>query len=59
MYTFKCTGKSLSICMNARDDIDELKGAFFKRPYVLHSIKFQNVRLCMSMFVGAVHKSFQ
>ena len=35
------TGKSSSICMTARDDNDE--GAFVKQPYVLHSIKFQNV----------------
>ena len=41
IYTFKCTGKSSSICMTARDDNDE--GAFVKQPYVLHLIKFQNV----------------
>ena len=48
IYTFKGTGKSSSICMTARDDNDE--GAFVKQPYVLHSIKFQNVCLCMSMY---------
>ena len=59
MNTFKCTGKASSICMTARDDTDELDGAFVKQPYVLHSIMFQNVCLCMSMYiVGAVHKSF-
>ena len=51
MYTFKCTGKLSSICMTARDDDDELEGAFVKQPYVLHSIKFQNVCLCMSMYM--------
>ena len=51
MYTFKCTGKSSSICMTARDDNDELDGAFVKQPYVLHSIKFLNVCLCMSMYM--------
>ena len=51
MYTFKCTGQSSSICMTARDDNDELEGAFVKQPYVLHSIKFQNVCLCMSMYM--------
>ena len=45
-YTFKCTGKPLS-----RYDNDELEGAFVKQPYVLHSIKFQNVCLCMSMYM--------
>ena len=49
IYTFKCTGKSSSICMTAGDDNDE--GAFVKQPYVLHSIKFQNVCLCMSMYM--------
>ena len=51
MNTFKCTGKTSSICMTARDDTDELDGAFVKQPYVLHSIKFQNVCLCMSMYM--------
>ena len=57
--TFKCKGKSSSICMTARDDNDE--GALVKQPYVLTLIKFQNVCLCTSMYmyVGAVHKSFQ
>ena len=45
--TFKCTGKSSSICMTAGDDNDER--AFVKQPYVLHSIKFQNVCLCMRL----------
>ena len=49
IYTFKCTGKSSSICMAPRGDNDE--GAFVKQPYVLHSIKFQNVCLCISMYV--------
>ena len=49
IYTFKCTGKSSSICMTAGDDNDE--GVFVKQPYVLHSIKFQNVCLCMSMYM--------
>ena len=47
MYTFKCTGKSSSICMTVRDDSDELEGAFVKQSYVLHSIKFQK---CMSLY---------
>ena len=51
MNTFKRTGKSSSICMTARDDTDELEGAFVKQPYVLDSIKFQNVCLCMSMYM--------
>ena len=51
MNTFKCTGRSSSICMTARDDTDELEGAFVKQPYVLHSIKFQNVCLCMRMYM--------
>ena len=51
MYTFKCTGKSSSICITARYDNAELEGAFVKQPYVLHSIKFQNVCLCMSMYM--------
>ena len=51
MYTFKCPSISTSICMTASDDNDELKGAFVKQPYVLHSIKFQNVCLCMIMFM--------
>ena len=42
---------SSSICMTARDDNDELEGAFVKQPYVLHSIKFQNVCLCMIMYM--------
>ena len=46
---FKCTGKSTSICMTAGDDTDE--GVVVKQPYVLHSIKFQNVFLCMSMYM--------
>ena len=41
--------------MTARDDTDDLEGAFVKQPYVLHSIKFQNEY----KYVGAVHKSFQ
>ena len=49
IYTFKCTGKPSSICMAPRGDNNE--GAFFKQPYVLHSIQFQNVCLCMSMYV--------
>ena len=48
-YKFKCTDKSSSICMTARDDNDD--GAFVKQPCVLHSIKFQNVFLCMSMYL--------
>ena len=48
IYTFKGTGKSSSICMTAGDDNDE--GAFFK-PYILHSIRFQSVCLCMSMYM--------
>ena len=51
MNTFMCTGKYSSICMTARDNTDELEGAFVKQPYVLHSIKFQHVCLCMSMFM--------
>ena len=51
MYTFKCTGKSSSICMTARYNNDELEGAFVKQPYDLHSIKFQNVCLCMGMYM--------
>ena len=51
MNTFKCMGKPSSICMTARGDTDELEGAFVKQPYVLHSIKFQNVCLCMSMYM--------
>ena len=35
--------------MTAGDDNDE--GAFVKQPYVLHSINFQNVCLCMSMYM--------
>ena len=42
---------SSSICMAARDDNDELEGAFVKQPYVLHSIKFQNVCLCIIMYM--------
>ena len=49
IYTLKCTGKSSSICMTAGDDNDE--GAFVKQPYVLHSIQFQNVCLCMSLYM--------
>ena len=61
MYTFKCTGtcKSSSICMTGRDNNDELEEAFVKQPFDLHPIKFQNVCLCMSMYMRAVHKSFQ
>ena len=60
MNTFKCTGKASSICMTARDDTDELGGAFVKQPCVLHSIKFQNaMSLYEYVYVGAVHKSFQ
>ena len=51
MNTFKCTGKSSPICMTARGDTDELEGAFVKQPYVLHSIKLQNVCLYMSMYM--------
>ena len=51
MNKFKCTGKSSPICSTARGDTDELEGAFVKQPYVLHSIKFQNVCLCMSMYM--------
>ena len=59
MNTFKCTGKASSICMTARDDTDELDGAFVKQPYVLHSTKFQNVCLCMSMYVcGSCSQEF-
>ena len=55
MYTFKCTGKSSSICMTARDDNDELEGAFVKQPYKVskHMSLYENV------YAGAVHKSFQ
>ena len=49
IYTFKCTGKSSSICMTPGDDNDE--GALVKQPYVPHSIKFQNVCLCVSMYM--------
>ena len=51
MYTLKYTGESSSICMIARYDNVELEGAFVKQPCVLHSIKFQNVFLCMSMYM--------
>ena len=37
--------------MTARDDTDELEGAFVKQLYVLHSIKFQKICLCMSMYM--------
>ena len=50
MYTFKCSGKSSSICMTARDNNDEHEGAFVKQPYVLQSKKVQNACLCMSMY---------
>ena len=59
MYTFKCTGKSSSICMTARDDNDELEGAFVKQPYVLHSIVSKRMSLYEYVYVGAFHKSFQ
>ena len=52
IYTFKCagcTGKSSSICMTARNNNHE--GAFVKLPYVLQSIKFQNVRFCLSIYI--------
>ena len=44
-------GKSSSICMTDKEDNDELEGAFVKQPYVLHALKFQNVCLCMSMYM--------
>ena len=47
MYTIKCT----DICMTDRDNNDELEGDFVKQLYVLHSIKFQNVCLCMSRYM--------
>ena len=47
--SFKCTGKSYSICMTVEDDYDER--AFVKQPYVLHSIKFHNVCLCLSLYM--------
>ena len=46
MYTFKCTGKSSSIRMTARDDNDELDWALRSR-----SMKFQNVCLCVTMYI--------
>ena len=51
MYKIKCTGKLTSICKTGRDDNDELEGAFVKKTYVLHSIKLQNVCLCMGMYM--------
>ena len=59
MYTFKCTGKSSSNCMTARDDNDELEGDF--RQTTIRST-FDKVSKRMSLYeyvyVGAVHKSF-
>ena len=49
LNTFKCTGESSSIYMTAGDHNGE--GAFVKQPYVLLSINFQNVCLCMSMYM--------
>ena len=46
--------------MTARDDNDELEGAFVKQPYVLHSIKVsKRMSLYEYVYVGAVQKSFQ
>ena len=57
IYTFKCTGKSSSICMTARDDNDEGLSSITIRS------TFDKVSKCMSLYeyvyVGAVHKSFQ
>ena len=58
IYTFKCTGKSSSICMTARDDSDE--GVFGQ---ITIRSTFDKVSKRMSLYeyiyVGAVHKSFQ
>ena len=45
--------------MTARDDNGELEGAFVKQSYVLHSIKFQTLCLCMSMCIcGSCSQEF-
>ena len=59
IYTFKCTGKSSSTCMTARDDNDE--GLSSK---AIHSTfdkvsKRMSLNEYMYVYVGAVHKSFQ
>ena len=57
IYTFKCTDKSSSICMTARDDNDEglssttIRSAFDKVS--------KSMSLYEYVYVGAVHKSFQ
>ena len=57
LYTFKCTDKSSSICMTARDYNDEGLSSI-----TIRSI-FDKVSKRMSfyayVYVGAVHKSFQ
>ena len=57
IYTFKCTGKSLPICMSARDDNSE--GGF--RQTTIRSTfdkDSKHMSLCDYVYVGAVHKSF-
>ena len=43
--------------MTARDDTDELEGAFVKQPYVLHTFdKFsKRMSLYEYVYVGALH----
>ena len=57
LYTFKCTGRSSSICMTARDDNDEGLSSITIRS------TFDNVSKRMSLYeyvyVGAVQKTFQ
>ena len=57
MYTFKCTGKSSSLCMTARDDNDELEGAFVKQRSTFDKVS-KRMSLYEYVYVGAVHKSF-
>ena len=57
IYTFKCTGKSSSICMTARDDNDKgLSSITIRSTFDKLS---KRMSLYEYLYVGAVHKSFQ
>ena len=57
IYTFKCTGKSWSICMTVRDDNDErLLSITIRSTFEKVS---KRMPLYEYVYVGAVHKSFQ
>ena len=57
MYTLKCTGKSSSIYMTARDDNDEgLSSITIRSTFDKLS---KRISLNEYVYVGAVHKSFQ